>query len=117
MLYVFAKFDSRRFPPSMPLTKAEISRLRQLREKKHREAVSLFVIEGEKVIQELLAANYPLLEIYATADWLEGNDAPIAHDESGQDEAGRLSVIPITREEMTRASHFPTPSSVLALGK
>src|SRR4051812_9117641 len=51
------------------LTKAEIQRLRSLREKKAREALGLFVIEGEKVIAELLAANFPLEEIYATPEW------------------------------------------------
>ncbi|NBR58131.1 MAG: hypothetical protein EBT89_03070, partial [Opitutaceae bacterium] len=58
----------------MPLTKAELSRLRDLREKKNRERTELFVIEGEKVISELLAAHYPFLEIYATAAWF--NAAP-----------------------------------------
>ncbi len=90
----------------MPLTKAEISRLRQLREKKHREAAGVFVIEGEKVVRELLSANYPFLEIYALPDW---------------ENADRVSLpghfIDITAEEMARASHFPTPSSVLAVGK
>ena len=38
------------------LTKAELQRLRSLREKKNRETLRLFVIEGEKVIRELLAA-------------------------------------------------------------
>lgn len=87
----------------MPLTKTELSRLRDLRDKKHREAAGLFVIEGEKVIAELLAAQYPLQEIYATSAWR----AP----------KGDARVRETTEEEMARASHFPTPSSVLAVGK
>jgi TrmH family RNA methyltransferase len=87
----------------MPLAKADLSRLRALREKKHREDAGLFVIEGEKVVAELLAAKYPLLEIYATPAW----PAP----------RGDTRVREITAEEMARASHFPTPSSVLAVGK
>lgn len=87
----------------MPLTKAELARLRDLREKKHREAAGLFVIEGEKVIGELLAAKYPLQEIYATPAW----PAP----------PGDTRVREITVEEMTRASHFPTPATVLAVGQ
>ncbi|MGH7956348.1 MAG: hypothetical protein ACREH8_04980, partial [Opitutaceae bacterium] len=51
------------------LTKAELQRLRSLREKKNREALGLFVVEGEKAIGELLAASFPLVEIYATAEW------------------------------------------------
>lgn len=87
----------------MPLTKTELTRLRDLRDKKHREAAGLFVIEGEKVIGELLTANYPLLEIYATPAW------PAPRDDT------RVRVI--TVEEMARVSHFPTPSSALAVGR
>ena len=92
----------------MPLTKVELSRLRDLRVKKTRESAGLFVIEGEKVIGELLAAHYPLLEIYATAAWF--NAAP-------RTAAVARSVQLITPEEMARASHFPTPASILAVGK
>ena len=87
------------------LTKAELQRLRSLREKKSREALGLFVIEGEKVVAELLAANFPFAEIYATsrAGLQPAPSSP----------APRV----ITPDEMARASHFPTPSSVLAVGK
>ena len=87
----------------MPLTKAELTRLRDLRDKKHREAAGLFVIEGEKVIGELLAAKFPLLEIYATPAW------PAPADDA--------RVREITAEDMARASHFSTPATVLAVGK
>ena len=90
----------------MPLTKAELARVRDLREKKHREAAGVFVIEGEKVIGELLAAGYPLLELYATPAW---GKAPPAGS------AARLVVV--TPDEMERLSHFPTPASVLAVGR
>lgn len=80
------------------LTKAALQRLRSLREKKHREALGLFVIEGEKVVGELLAAKFPFHEIHATAAW----SGPRTHA--------------LTADEMARASHFPTPSSVLAVG-
>lgn len=91
----------------MPLTKAQLSRLRDLREKKHREAAGLFVVEGEKVVGELLGARYPLLEIYGTLAW-----TGVASSASGGPEFTLVSV-----EEMARVSHFPTPSSVLAVGK
>jgi len=55
----------------MPLTKAEISRLRSLQEKKHRAALGLFVVEGAKVVGELLAADFPFVEIYATEEWAD----------------------------------------------
>lgn len=86
------------------LTKAQIARLRSLREKKHRTELGRFVIEGEKVVGELLAAHCPLLELYATDAWT----AP----------AGlKLTPTRVTAEEMARLSHFPTPSPVLAVGR
>jgi TrmH family RNA methyltransferase len=81
------------------LTKAELQRLRSLREKKHREALGLFVVEGEKVVGELLAANLPFVEIYATPAW----PGTKTHE--------------LSADEMARVSHFPTPSSVLAVGR
>jgi RNA methyltransferase, TrmH family len=83
------------------LTKAEIQRLRSLQDKRHREAAGLFVVEGEKVVGELIAESFPLVEIYATAGW-KGKAA---------------GVIEVSEAEMERISHFPTPSSVLAVGR
>jgi len=79
------------------LTKAEIQRIRSLQEKKHRETKGFFVIEGSKVINELILAKYPIAELYATAAWT-------------LTEATRIS-----EEEMQKISHLPTPSDVLAL--
>jgi len=81
------------------LTKAGLQRLRSLRDKKNREALGLFVVEGEKVVGELLAAGFSFVEIYATDSW-----------------RGKKTHL-LTAAEMARASHFPTPSSVLAVGK
>ena len=39
------------------LNKAELQRLRSLRDRKHRADLGLFVVEGEKVVAELLAAG------------------------------------------------------------
>lgn len=91
----------------MPLTKAQINRLRSLQEKKHREALGLFVVEGSKVVGELIAAGFPFAEIYATADWPGESDAPPA----------RAAPTIVTATEMARISHYPTPSSVLAVGR
>ena len=81
------------------LTKAEINRVRELREKKSRVAAGLFVVEGAKVVAELLAADYPFESIFATAEW-----------------TGPKTQV-VSAEEMARISHFPTPSPVLAVGR
>lgn len=89
------------------LSKAEIARLRSLRDKKHRDALGLFAVEGEKVVAELLATDQPLCELYITAGWQSAAQA--------KPDQPRPQVI--SAEEMARISHFPTPSSVLAIGR
>lgn len=85
-------------------SKADITRLRSLRDKKHRDTLGQHVVEGEKVVGELIAAGYPLVEIYATPAW----QRPKSLD---------LKVNPVTGDEMARISHYPTPSAVLAVGR
>jgi len=92
------------------LTKAEIARLRSLQDKKQREALGLFVVEGDKVVSELLHLGYRFLEIYTTEDPASLVPAPRDPSFSG-------AVRVITSEEMRRISHFPTPASLLAVGR
>lgn len=87
----------------MPLTKAEISRLRGLRDKKAREEAGRFVVEGEKVVAELLAAEFPFEVLYAVEGWMPPK------------RGSQVEVV--TAELMARISHFPTPSRVLAVGR
>lgn len=84
------------------LTKAQLSRLRALREKKNREAEGLYVIENTKVVAELLAAGAEFAELYATPAW----DGP-----------GNVERIEISTAELARISHLPTPSAVFAVGR
>lgn len=104
------------------LTKAEIQSLRSLREKKHREALGLFVIEGEKVVGELLAAGFAFEEIYATDAWLAAPPASAPGQPSSSPPPAAATppapkIVALTADEMARASHFPTPSTVLAVGR
>lgn len=100
------------------LTKAELQRLRSLREKKNREALGLFVVEGEKVVAELLTAQFPLRELYATPDWPGWSTLRTPPEGAGAAAGTGLAPQPtaISDAEMTRISHFPTPSTVLAVG-
>ncbi len=86
-------------PADVMFTKAEVQRLRSLCEKRQREAQGLYVVEGEKVVAELLDARVPFEEIYGTSAWTGTRTAEISE------------------AEMARISHFPTPSNVLAVGR
>lgn len=85
------------------LNKAHITRLRSLHEKRNREALGLFVVEGEKVVAELLKKkNFAPIELYLTEDGPSSIRAnPLAQL--------------ITAEQMQRISHFPTPSTTYAV--
>ena len=96
------------------LTKAQISRLRGLREKKNREAEGFYVVENPKVVAELLAAGMTFAEIYATPAW-NAPAAPVAASSSAPSAQSAITVI--TDEEMARISHLPTPSEVFAVGR
>jgi TrmH family RNA methyltransferase len=80
-------------------TRSELQLVRSLRDKKHREELGLFAVEGEKIVAELLAAGHPFEKIYATPAWAGER----THE--------------VTEAEMARASHFPAPSAVLAVGR
>ena len=86
----------------MELTKAQINELRGLRHKRNREASLHFVVEGPKVISELLAADHQFISVYHTPDW--------------KPDAAASNLIEIPWDTMTRISHYPTPSPVLAVG-
>lgn len=86
-------------PRRAALGRAELARLRALREKRGREELGLFAVEGEKAVGDLLASGHPLEAIYATDAW------------PGQ------RTVAVTAAEMARISHFPTPASVLALAR
>jgi RNA methyltransferase, TrmH family len=86
------------------LTKSEIKRLRSLSEPRERRARGLYVVEGEKVISELLSEGLRFQELYHTPDWKAPHCAAVPE------------AVCLSPEEMARISHFPTPSSVLAVG-
>jgi TrmH family RNA methyltransferase len=86
------------------LPKADVQRLRSLSDPKVRRATGCFVVEGPKVIEELLRDNFPFLELYATDAW-------------SPQRGSELSPRRVTAAEMERISHYPTPSPVLAVAR
>lgn len=50
------------------ISKNQIKLIKSLQQKKYRKLYQLFIVEGVKVIQELLNSNYELVELYATQE-------------------------------------------------
>ena len=73
----------------MTITNGEIRQIRSLREKKYRDELGLFVVEGEKMVQEALCSNFEVVRVWRKED--------------------------IGEEAMKRISALSTPSPVLAV--
>ena len=84
------------------ISKNRLKQIQSLAYKKYRDRGGLFLAEGPKVVEELLAA-YPPAYVAATEEWLD------AHPLSG------VETEVVTPEELRRASLMQTPQHVLAL--
>lgn len=74
-------------------------------------AEKVFVIEGEKIAREALAANIPLRMVCATADWLERNAQLIS------EKIADANIFEISEPELERISNLQTPNKVWLLAE
>jgi len=89
------------------LSKAEIQLIRSLNHKKYRSHHRLFVVEGNKLVPEIIALNPGSIHsIYASRDWLES----LPH---GTTDAVMCRAV--GPEEMQRISFLKSPQEALAL--
>src|SRR5699024_10021286 len=84
------------------LSKNQIKLIKQLDKKKFRKKYQLFFAEGLKTVKELLASDYELEMLYATADLLYTPD-------------NRCTLI--SEKELKKISHLKTPQLVLGVFK
>ncbi len=93
------------------LSKAEIKRLSRYKQSKFRNQDELFVVEGEKMLSELLESEYDIQSIYATTQWIEKNKAII------QTKDVVNKTIEISEEDLNKISLLSTPNQVYSLVK
>jgi len=93
------------------VSKAKIKMVRSLGRKKYRDQLGLFLVEGEKMVGELLsetpAAGYRLKEIIALRSWIEKQDIRGKIPASGITEADE--------DSLSRLSQQVSPQPVMAL--
>ena len=77
--------------------------VKSLAQKKYRAEYNCFVVEGVKLVEELLQSDFEVMEIYATSNWMENNPSVDSEQVSSKD----LSII----------SSFKTANEVLAVVK
>ena len=89
------------------LTNSEIKFIKSLNLKKSRDLNSLFIVEGDKMINELLSSDFNIKNIYATKDWYDDNCLKINDD----------ILVKISSKELSRISNLKSPNNVLAVAK
>jgi TrmH family RNA methyltransferase len=52
------------------VSKREVKYIQSLCQKKHRAEERLFIVEGEKAVEELIQSDWTIRQLYATADWM-----------------------------------------------
>lgn len=82
----------------------EIKFVKSLHQKKFREQEGLFIVEGEKLLSELLKSDWSVESIYATAEWFSKNNCP-----------PKIKTVEIKRAELERISALASPNEVLAV--
>ena len=87
------------------LTNSEIKFIKSLYLKKNRDLNSLFIVEGDKIIDELLSSDFSIENIYATEDWYDDNCLKINDD----------ILVKISSKELSRISNLKSPNNVLAV--
>lgn len=86
------------------LSKNKIKIINSLANKKFRDEFGLFVVEGEKIVGELLNSDFEIEEIYCLPEWKQKN--PKAKN-----------VVEISEGELKKISSMSAPNKVLALVK
>lgn len=91
------------------LSKALIKRISSYKESKYRNQDKVFVVEGVKVVNELLNSCFEIETICALRKWLDDNSKSIINKTN--------NIIEVSGDELKKISSFSTPNQVLAVVK
>ena len=93
---------------AMPLLRNQIKYLQSLQQKKFRQKYNKFIVEGDKMIKELLDQSlFQVDNLFATDSWVKTNRVHISLPDD------RLFKVSLT--ELNRISSLKTPNQVLAV--
>ncbi len=90
------------------LSKNKIKHLRSLKFKKYRDKYQEYIVEGEKIIKELLECKYPYVKhVIGTDQWLKDNFKEV----TGRPE----NILTVSERDLSIISSFKTPAKVIAV--
>lgn len=88
------------------ISKNSIKHIKQLQQKKYRKDNKLFIVEGEKMVNELLNSSFEVKEVFATQEYFNKTD---------KRNIAKLTLI--NDKELKQISQLKTPNQVLAVAK
>jgi len=88
------------------LSKSKIQHIKSLQHKKFRDSSGEFIVEGPKLVGELLNSDFTVKSIFATMGWVKQNHG-IAYR--------HIEIVEVSPGELERISGFKTPNQVIAL--
>lgn len=91
------------------ISKAQIKTIASYKLAKHRNEDDIFVVEGVKIVDELLRSTYEIEEICATNDWLKTNEK-LASQRC-------KTLVEVKEQDLERISSLTSPNQVLAIVK
>jgi TrmH family RNA methyltransferase len=91
----------------MMMTKNQIKFVKSLSKKRERDARKVFVAEGPKLVNDILACGGQLMEVFGLCSWGVEN--------AGLIQKYRLNYTEVSATEMERITELATPSPVLAV--
>lgn len=93
-----------------PISKNKIKYIQSLHRKKGRVQASVFLVEGEKMVAELLHRHKEnVLEIFALEDWIEAHEQLL--------ERFQRQIYKVSTAELKKISTFTTPNRVLVVAR
>ncbi|HCC72075.1 MAG TPA: RNA methyltransferase [Bacteroidales bacterium] len=89
------------------LSSSNIKLINSLRYKKYRDRYNLFVIEGDKLVNEFLESEKHVKLLLATSEWIEKTDRKLL--------SSAEEIIMLNDREIKKISQLKTPQNTLAL--
>jgi TrmH family RNA methyltransferase len=89
------------------LTKAQLRRVVSLQDKKDRDRLGLYVVEGDKLVREALALGGGVETVYAVAEWIRGISASL--------EVSAGSMVEVSAADLRHMSTQKSPNAALAV--
>jgi TrmH family RNA methyltransferase len=87
------------------ITRLQVKHIQSLDDKKYRQEHRQFIVEGDKMVSELLTSDLDILEIYALEEWFETTNLTNC----------KATLIQVQPFELEKISSMTTPNNVLAI--